>query len=34
MEAVSGMVILYIHFIAISCLRILDVGPSYELGHK
>ena len=33
MEEVSGMVILYIHFIGISCLRILDVGP-YGLGHK
>ena len=33
MEEVSGMVILYIHFIGISSLRILDVGP-YELGHK
>ena len=27
MEEVSGMVILYIHFIEISCLRILDVDP-------
>ena len=33
MEEVSGMVILYIHFIGISCLRIFDVGP-YELGHR
>ena len=33
MEEVSGMVILYIHFIGISSLGILDVGP-YELGHK
>ena len=27
MEEVSGMVILYILFTEISCLRILDVGP-------
>ena len=33
MEEVAGMVILYINFIGIFCLRILDVG-SYELGHK
>ena len=33
MEEVSSMLILYIHFIEISYLRILDVCP-YELGHK
>ena len=33
MEEVSGMVILYIHFIGIFRLRILDVGPC-EPGHK
>ena len=33
MEEVSGMLILYIHFIKIFCRNILDVCP-YELAHK